>query len=224
MRSIECDECGFKVLARYPFLDDGLTHTLHLDGPAEEGRLVRGSLLIRCKCDTCNRTLERGTVAYAFTAWIEGPAHRSVGAVLLRATGGSRMTPAERKRKIVELLDVGVDRPTPVGALAFELGVACSTVRKDVRELQAEGVDVLTGRRGVWIMGQDSERVAVMDELRDRIEALRERLVIINGDRCAFRGCRKPLDPDRPRKSKTLYCPGGSCRAAEARAREARSS
>lgn len=80
------------------------------------------------------------------------------------------------------------------------------TLRRWIRTMQEEGVEILSSpRAGVWMALDADERIAVMDELREQIAALQRRIADINGGRCALASC-VTLLPRKIRRRGGLYC------------------
>lgn len=97
--------------------------------------------------------------------------------------------------------------------------LGCSTIRDHIRQMQAAGYGVLTSpRSGVWIAGDEGERLDVIDELRTSVAALERRMADINQGLCALRSCRMPLSAVTRRRGGLYCCPSHRYKAAVARA------
>lgn len=84
--------------------------------------------------------------------------------------------------------------------------MASSSLRAHVHAMQESGYAILTSpRAGIWIADDEAERIDVMDELRERITAIEQRIALINGGKCALRTCRATLPPHVAKRG-GLYC------------------
>lgn len=110
---------------------------------------------------------------------------------------------------IITALEDGRDNAISLAELAELVGGAGrSTLRRRIHELQRRGFAVLSSpRAGVWIAGDEGERIDVLDELRAQVAALEARMQLVTGGRCAWRECRAELDKATLRRG-GLYCRG----------------
>ncbi len=116
--------------------------------------------------------------------------------------------PAPTRAAIVGVLSIGRANAIPLRDLAAAIpsNPAPSVVRAVIREMQADGVGILTSpAAGVWMALDDGERLDVIDEIRHRIAALEDRCADINQGKCALRSCRAML-PKKVARRGGLYC------------------
>ena len=119
------------------------------------------------------------------------------------------------RRIMAALQPTGRENAISVAALAREVRdrvtygakpLASSTMREHLYRMQVAGYAVLTSpRTGVWIAGDNGERLDVIDELRASVAALERRIFVVNQGRCALRSCRTEL-PAKVTRRGGLYC------------------
>ncbi len=131
------------------------------------------------------------------------------------------------REALIGAIKIGRDNAMSLRSLAFDIGAhhehhggqftppAERTLRRWIRQLQHEGVEILSSpRAGVWMARNAAERIAIMDELREQIAALQARIQDINGGRCALASCTTLLTRKIRRRGGLYCCPAHRYQAA----------